>query len=81
MPEDLGGVLLDALRLAQGALDGLALGPLHVLVQAGRRQAARRRRAGGSAIEIAAASITGPGASTTARSIVFSSSRTLPGQW
>ena len=61
------------------AADRLPLRPLHVLVQ--RRRGQRRARARWRrAARSPRASITGPAHSTTARSIVFSSSRTLPGQ-
>ena len=76
----LGRVLLDAARLLERAADGLALHPFEVLVQPQRRQARRAAPTWRRAARPTAAVSTGPVASTTARSIVFSSSRTLPGQ-
>ena len=76
----LGGVLLDAAGAVERAADRLALDPLDVLPQLQRRQAARLRAMAAPSSRRRRAPITGPGDSTTARSMVFSSSRTLPGQ-
>ena len=72
-------VLLDAVGRVERPAHRLALGPLEVLPQQERRHA--RRGGGRAARHEQRQRVRRPaGASTTARSMAFSSSRTLPGQ-